>query len=250
MTRPGGQWSHVWATMSAVLASAVPPEVRAEEHLATDAIVAFVDGELGLAAHERAARHLSRCPLCTAEVAAQRQARTAVRDAGMPAIPQSLLAALHTIPQRAPLPPAPDQLAVTDDGQLVVVQRSDGERLGSRTPLGGGEPLGSSTRLGETGFGKAAGRATGAVDSSRRRNARFGAGVVVSGLVLGALVLVAPAEQAGSQIVPGAPRPDSVGGEGTPASPELARLELDRRDFDRPAAPGTAPGAAPGMAVR
>jgi hypothetical protein len=236
MTRPGsGQWSQMWAAMSAALASAVPPEVRAEEHLATDAIVAFVDGELGLSAHERAARHLSRCPSCTAEVAAQRQARTAVRDAGAPAIPQSLLAALHTIPLRAPLDPSPDQLAVTDDGQLVVVQRP----VEGRTPLGGGEPLGSVGLGGTTTNGLAG------VRRRTTRRARQGAGVLVSGLVVGALVLAAPVEQAAPDIVPGSPRPGSVGGGGTPAAPELARLELQRRDAaDRPAPTG------PAMAVR
>jgi len=70
-------------------------------HLAADAIVAFVDGELSLSAHERAARHLANCRMCTAEVAAQRQASTAARNAGAPAVPQTLLAALHDIQQSA-----------------------------------------------------------------------------------------------------------------------------------------------------
>src|SRR5262249_7595768 len=110
MTQPGGrQWSQVWTAMTAALASAAA-EVRAEGHLATDAIVAFVDGELSLSAHERAARHLANCNMCTAEVAAQRQASTAVRHAGAPAVPQALLAALHDIPQSATLPPGPEEL--------------------------------------------------------------------------------------------------------------------------------------------
>ena len=113
MTQPGGrQWSQVWAAMTSALASAAA-EVRAEGHLATDAIVAFVDGELSLCAHERAARHLANCKMCTAEVAAQRQASTAVRDAEAPGVSQTLLAALHDIPQSATLPPGPDELAVT-----------------------------------------------------------------------------------------------------------------------------------------
>jgi anti-sigma factor RsiW len=55
-----------------------------EQHLALDAVVAFVDGELSAAARDRAASHLIRCTGCAAEAAAQRQARAAVRAAGAP----------------------------------------------------------------------------------------------------------------------------------------------------------------------
>ena len=241
MTQPGGrQLAHMWALMTSALASAAA-DVRAEEHLATDAIVAFVDGELSVSAHERATRHLAHCPLCTAEVAAQRQASTAVRDAGVPAVPTSLLAALHNIPQSAPLPPGPEELAVTEDGQLVVVQRPSDGRFGSRPPLGSAPPLGSGRPLGTAGLDPNSLDALSAVDrddtddtvgtggavttGGRRRTARLaqGAGVVVSGLVLGALVLVAPTDMPGTGTVPGAPRPaGGAGGGSLPVNAEFA----------------------------
>ncbi len=88
----GWPWSELWAG------------VNAGQHLALDAVVAFVDGELSLAAHERAAAHVARCATCSAEVAAQRQARSAVRSANSPATPAALLAALQAIPERTALP--------------------------------------------------------------------------------------------------------------------------------------------------
>lgn len=237
MTQPGGrQLAHMWAVMTSVFASAAA-EMRAEGHLAPDAVVAFVDGELSLVAYERAARHLGHCPLCTAEVATQRQASIAVRDAGAPVVPATLLAALHDIPQRAPLSSDHQELAVTEDGQLVVVQRqAASHRIGSRPPLGTGAPLGSSQRLGSSGFGTGLahdGPATDSPDSDtgsaadiattgRRRTGRLaqGAGVVVSGLVIGALVLAAPTEPANTPAGPGGQRYGGVGGQ-LPVNAEL-----------------------------
>lgn len=148
----------------------------AEQHLMPDAVVAFVDGELTATAWDRASSHVARCPYCAAEVSAQRQARAAVQSADIPAAPDWLLASLRAIPENTELPATPDGLAITEDGQLVAVQRPD--RV---APLGSTEPLGSSPKLGE-------GRS---VLSWRlgKRTAQ-GAGVVVSGLVLGALALV------------------------------------------------------------
>jgi hypothetical protein len=99
-----------------------------------------------------------------------------VRAADTPAAPEYLLASLRAIPENTELPSSPDGLAITEDGQFVTVQRPD--RV---APLGSSQPLGSSPKLGE-------GRS---VLSWRlgRRSAQ-GAGVVVSGLVLGALALV------------------------------------------------------------
>lgn len=253
MTQPGGrQLAHMWALMTSALASAAA-DVRAEGHLATDAIVAFVDGELSVSAHERATRHLAHCPQCTAEVAAQRQASTAVRDAGVPAVPTSLLAALHNIPQSAPLPPGPEELAVTEDGQLVVVQRPSDGRLGSRRPLGAAPPLGSGRPLGTARLDPNSLDALNTVDSAdtvggavptggRRRTARLaqGAGVVVSGLVLGALVLVAPTDPPGTETVPGAPRPaGGVGGAGGGSLPVNAELAPGQRRADTTPADAT-----------
>ncbi len=57
-----------------------PRRFRSTEHLSTEAIAAFVDGELRMTAHLRAGHHLSLCPQCAGEVDAQRQARSALRD--------------------------------------------------------------------------------------------------------------------------------------------------------------------------
>ncbi|HET9143533.1 zf-HC2 domain-containing protein [Actinophytocola sp.] len=148
-----------------------------EQHLMPDAVVAFVDGELSLTACDRATSHIARCPYCAAEITAQRQARAAVQSADSPPVPAGLLASLRAIPQEVELPGSPDGLAVTEDGQLVAVQRPD--RAGG-VPFGTSVPLGSSPKLGE-------GRAV--LGRFGRRTAQ-GAGVVVSGLVLGALALV------------------------------------------------------------
>jgi anti-sigma factor RsiW len=145
-----------------------------EQHLLPDAVVAFVDGELSASAHSRASAHLARCPFCAAEAYAQQQARTAVRDASTPSAPAGLLARLGAIPQEVELPSAPDGLAVTEDGQLVTVQRPDRATFGTGPVLGQSRPFGT----GGNRFGS--------------RRARQGAGVVVSGLMLGALALVAP----------------------------------------------------------
>ncbi|GDY29991.1 zf-HC2 domain-containing protein [Gandjariella thermophila] len=192
-----------------------------EQHLLPDAVVAFVDGELSPIARERAATHLMRCPACAAEAAAQRQARSAVRSAAVPTLPAGLLANLRSIPERVDLPGGPDELAVSDDGQLVIVQRPD--RVAGRPNqrvIGSSQPLGNaSTVLGYRRGGSAG------------RRAVQGAGVVVSGLVLGALALVTPASAPASNAAPA----------GEPEEPTVAST---------PAALGTASAfGAGGMAV-
>ncbi|KOX29425.1 transmembrane anti-sigma factor [Saccharothrix sp. NRRL B-16348] len=154
-----------------------------EQHLLPDAVVAFVDGELSASAHNRASAHLQRCPFCAAEAYSQQQARSAVRAADAPCAPASLLARLGAIPQEVELPSAPDGLAVTEDGQLVTVQRPDRVAFGNGPVLGSGRPFGTGggSRFGAGLFGG--------------RRARQGAGVVVSGLMLGALALVAPGSE-------------------------------------------------------
>jgi anti-sigma factor RsiW len=150
-----------------------------EQHLLPDAVVAFVDGELSPTAHDRAAAHMARCSQCLADVVAQRQAASAVQTADTPVVPAALLATLRAIPQRIDPPSTPDGLAVTEDGQLVAVQKPDQMRAAA-APFGSGAPLGSSAKLGE-----------GPAVLGRRPGRRTvqGAGVVVSGLVLGALAL-------------------------------------------------------------
>ncbi|OBI72255.1 anti-sigma E factor RseA [Mycobacterium sp. E740] len=85
-----------------------PRQFGSTEHLSTEAIAAFVDGELRLTPHLRAAHHLSLCPQCAAEVEAQRQARAALRDSRPIAIPSSLLGLLSEIPHHAPPEPPVD----------------------------------------------------------------------------------------------------------------------------------------------
>jgi anti-sigma factor RsiW len=86
-----------------------PRRFGSTEHLSTEAIAAFVDGELRMTAHLRAGHHLSLCPLCAGEVDAQRQARSALRDACPIAMPNSLLGLLSQIPDRNPEAPATEE---------------------------------------------------------------------------------------------------------------------------------------------
>ncbi|XVV04741.1 zf-HC2 domain-containing protein [Actinosynnema sp. CA-248983] len=171
-----------------------------EQHLLPDAVVAFVDGELSASAHSRAAAHLARCPFCAAEAYSQQQARSAVRAASTPCAPEGLLARLGAIPQEVELPSAPDGLAVTEDGQLVAVQRPDRVAFGSGPVLGASRPFGTGSRFGS-------------------RRARQGAGVVVSGLMLGALALVVPGSEE--------PAPSPAAGN-PPPPPAVAPLVEDR----------------------
>lgn len=80
-----------------------PRQFGSTEHLASEAIAAYVDGELRMNAYLRAAHHISLCPDCAAEVDAQQQARGALRRAAEIAMPTSLLGALTQIPLGEPL---------------------------------------------------------------------------------------------------------------------------------------------------
>ncbi|WP_064745316.1 zf-HC2 domain-containing protein [Pseudonocardia acaciae] len=125
-------------------------------HLAMDAIVAYVDEELSPGARRRALEHLARCAQCASEVVAQTQARWALRASSAPSLPSSLLTSLRAIPQEAELPAPPAGLAVGPDGQLVSMLREPGRRGDRRR---------------------------------QTRVVRLGAGAVVSGLALGALMV-------------------------------------------------------------
>ena len=118
--------------------------LNAGQHLAVDALVAFVDGELAPGAHDRAAAHVTGCQSCAAEIAAQRQARSVVRSAHCPSAPADLLAALREIPHTAELPDPPAGLAVTKEG--VVVEGGDWNRIPTG-PLDGGPPWSSGSSL-------------------------------------------------------------------------------------------------------
>ena len=75
-----------------------PREFGSTEHLSIEAIAAFVDGELRMTAHLRAAHHLSLCSQCAAEVDDQSRARAALRDSQPIRIPSALLGLLSEIP--------------------------------------------------------------------------------------------------------------------------------------------------------
>lgn len=175
-----------------------------QQHLMPDAVVAFVDNEISSVARERVLKHLAHCTMCARDTSVQRQARAAMRTAEAPTAPAGLLAALRSIPIDTDLPDGPDQLAVTEDGQLVAVQRTRRERehrsrgqraasaaLGSSPMLGSSAPLGSGPTVLSTGL--AAGAT--APESNRSwggRRAVQGASVLAAGLMLGALAMVGP----------------------------------------------------------
>jgi len=79
-----------------------PRQFGSTEHLSIEAIAAFVDGELRMNAHLRAAHHISLCAECAAEVDGHRRARAALRDSRPIRIPSSLLGLLSQIPHCPP----------------------------------------------------------------------------------------------------------------------------------------------------
>lgn len=93
-----------------------PRQFGSTEHLSVEAIAAYVDGELRMTAHLRAAQHLSMCPECSLEVDAQRQAREALRDSCPVAMPSSLLGLLSQIPNDIPPEAGPADPARLADG--------------------------------------------------------------------------------------------------------------------------------------
>ncbi|WP_163757530.1 anti-sigma E factor RseA [Mycobacterium botniense] len=94
-----------------------PRQFSSTEHLSTEAIAAFVDGELRMSAHLRAAHHLSLCPECAAEVDGQNRARAALRDSHPIRIPSTLLGVLSQIPHSPPgAAPLSSEQLTDDDG--------------------------------------------------------------------------------------------------------------------------------------
>ena len=78
------------------------PQFHSTEHLASEAVAAYVDGELRMNPYLRAAQHISVCPECAAEVEAQQQARIALRRASQVSIPTGLHDSLSRIPLAEP----------------------------------------------------------------------------------------------------------------------------------------------------
>ena len=89
-----------------------PRQFSSTEHLSSEAVAAYVDGELPMKAHLRAGGHLSLCPQCAAEVDAQSQARAALRESRPVTMPSTLMGMLSQIPQSAP-----DEPVLPLDGQ-------------------------------------------------------------------------------------------------------------------------------------
>lgn len=93
-----------WAPAGATFAP--NPDYRAgrafasTDHLAADAVVAYVDGVLGGVARRRAEEHLRLCNQCCAEVAAQADARSLLRGCHEVSAPSSLIGELSAIPTR------------------------------------------------------------------------------------------------------------------------------------------------------
>jgi hypothetical protein len=172
-------------------------------HLGPDAIVAFVDDELAAGARRRALSHLAGCGECASEVVEQTQARIFLKASSVPSTPMSLLRSLRDIPSQAELPAAPAGLAVGPGGELVSMVRS--------------RPVRQRAHL-------------------ERRGLRVGAGAVVSGIALGALVLT------GSQ--GSSPSP----GTGGTVAPRDVRLQLgglrDTADESLPAVGSRSSGTA------
>ncbi len=76
-----------------------PRQFSSTEHLSAEAIAAFVDGELRMNAHLRAAHHLFLCPRCASEVDDQSRARAALRESHPVRMPSTLLGLLSDIPR-------------------------------------------------------------------------------------------------------------------------------------------------------
>lgn len=95
-------WAPASSSFAPVRRPAAPRERRfaPTQHLAPEAVAAFVDGELGMTAQMRATHHLAMCHECVAAVDAQAAARTRLRSSGTMAIPSGLLGQLSQIPTR------------------------------------------------------------------------------------------------------------------------------------------------------
>ena len=87
-------------------------------HLAGEAVVAFVDGELGSVAHARALVHLDTCVECRRAVAVQRETSRLLAGAPDPVPPAGLLGRLREIPMTTDIG-GPDVVFAVEDGDLV-----------------------------------------------------------------------------------------------------------------------------------
>jgi len=78
---------------------------RSDTHLSTEALAAYVDGELAPGPHARAAEHIASCIECGVAVGIQAQTKQSLsHSSGTFAVPSGLLAKLGNIPYDAELP--------------------------------------------------------------------------------------------------------------------------------------------------
>ena len=89
-----------------------------ELHLAAEAVVAHVDGELAPVPRDRANAHLAGCAECRAAVAEQRRAKATLTVAVGPAPSDDLLARLRDIPMTTNLTP-PNMVLAVQGNELV-----------------------------------------------------------------------------------------------------------------------------------
>ncbi|MDO4908248.1 MAG: anti-sigma factor [Corynebacterium sp.] len=87
-----------------------PKKFSPSEHLSTEAIAAFIDGELSPLAMHRARVHLIHCHNCAEEVRVQREAvqRLKESEAETPSIPEALVERLTKIADWCPAGPGVD----------------------------------------------------------------------------------------------------------------------------------------------
>ena len=125
------------------------PGALPELHLAVEAIVAHVDGELAPVPRDRANAHLAKCSECRAAVAEQRRAKATLTVAAGPSPSSDLLARLRDIPMTTDLVDPGVVLAVQDD-EIVwgtaasMAPRGRAKRAERRTrnrPAGASRPL-------------------------------------------------------------------------------------------------------------
>lgn len=112
-------------------------QVRDVGHLTTEAVAAFVDGELSSGAADRAKLHLVHCSECREEVRHQRQAAERVRTArslGQVRAPGPLLERLSGIPATCSDPETTDG-GETDHGTVGVDGCRRPETLGDRLSM-------------------------------------------------------------------------------------------------------------------
>ncbi len=156
-----------------------------DDHLSLDVVVAYADGEMSLTAYQRAAAHVVTCAACAADVAEQTAASQYLRQAQVPTMPGSLFDALKSIPVALPQAgPVPGMMVDSASGRAV------------RTPEN--------------------------QSHGRGRRFRLGAGALVAGLAVGAVVVVSAGER--------------------PAEPAVRSNKPDTTVLSRPAAAPQAPG--------